>query len=217
MPATFQAHGGGPLEARSLGAVRGARRLFASLDFRLEAGNVLIVRGANGAGKTTLLRTLAGLSAPESGDVAWAGVPCKPHSPLPRGVCVYLGHANALKDELSAADNLRHALWLDGVAASAEDCVGALEAAGLKQSHRLPVRQLSQGQKRRIGLARLGLSRKPVWLLDEPGNALDEPGLTLLQGLVAAHTGRGGMAVIATHQALRLDVPGRELLIGGAA
>jgi heme exporter protein A len=183
----------------------------------VESGEALLVRGANGSGKTTLLRILCGLTAPDLGEVRWAGVATKPLAADQRANCLYLGHANALKDELSAQQNLAHALELDGVRQDTNAQTRALDEAGLAGRQHIAARRLSQGQKRRVGLARLALSNKPVWLLDEPANALDADGLDRFVALVKSHLGKGGMAAIATHLPLPLGGTVRELHIGASA
>jgi heme exporter protein A len=207
----------GPLAAEQLGVTRGGRQLFAALTFQIHAGQVLVIRGANGSGKTTLLRMLAGLTLPETGSVSWAARPWKPRNAEQRATCLYLGHLHALKDELNALQNLKFALAIDGIVADDTACGRALDAAGLAGRHRVVARRLSQGQKRRVGLARLAMSEKPLWLLDEPTNALDDDGIERFSGLISAHVAKGGMAAIATHLPLALRAPQTELRIGEAA
>jgi heme exporter protein A len=198
------------LKAHNLSLTRGARLLFQGLSFEVKAGDALVLRGANGSGKTSLLRVLAGLTAPDGGRATWGG------APVPRGVAIYQGHANALKDDFTAAENLADALAFDGVIASDDDQTQALEKVGLAERHHVLARRLSQGQKRRIGLARLLLANKPLWLLDEPTNALDAEGVALFEGIVNTHLARGGMACIATHLPLVLGSASRDLHLGEA-
>ena len=192
------------LESHNLAARRGNTRLFEGLSFRVEPGQVLIVTGANGSGKTTLLRIVAGFSAAASGEIRWDGAPVAPFAPALRAVAAFAGHQTALKDELTAEENLASLVALSGEQVSGETIRGALDAVALGRQRSLPARVLSQGQRRRIGLARLELSRRPLWILDEPVTALDAAGATLLAGLVTAHLERGGMAVAATHTTLGL-------------
>lgn len=205
------------LAVESLTLARGPRRLFSHLSWSLAAGEAMVLRGANGSGKTSLLRVLAGLTAADEGAVHWNGAPWRPLSASQRATCLYLGHANALKDDLTVAENLADALAFDGVHADAAAMTAALDASGLGGRHHLHARRLSQGQKRRVGLARLSLSAKPVWLLDEPTNALDDAGVALFTALLERHLRAGGLACVATHLPLTLDGRVHELSLGGAS
>lgn len=206
----------GPLKAEGLAVSRGPRQLFADLSFEIAGGNILVLRGANGSGKTTLLRIIAGLTLADAGSLSWSGRTWRPKDAERRSTCLYLGHAHALKDELSALENLKLALALDGIEASADACAHALDACGLGARHHVQVRRLSQGQKRRVGLARLALSDKPLWLLDEPTNALDAEGIERFSALILEHTARGGIAAVATHLQMPFTAV-RELKLGGSA
>jgi heme exporter protein A len=203
------------LLATGLTLSRGPRRLFAGLSFTLTAGQALVLRGANGSGKTTLLRVLAGLTVADGGDVRWNGERWTALCASQRAATLYLGHTNALKDELTAAENLAESLAFDGVAIAHGLQGRSLDEMGLAERHHLPARRLSQGQKRRVGLARLTLSRKPLWLLDEPTNALDSEGVALFSNVVAGHLQHGGMACIASHLPLAFDASVHELVLGG--
>jgi heme exporter protein A len=206
------------LKAHNLSLTRGPRLLFQNLSFGVKAGEALVLRGANGSGKTSLLRVLAGLTAPDGGRATWGA------EPIPRGLAIYQGHANALKDDFTAAENLADALAFDGVVVSNDEQMQALEKAGLAGRHHVLARRLSQGQKRRVGLARLFLAntpfnkplKKPLWLLDEPTNALDAEGVALFEGIVNTHLAQGGMACIATHLPLVFGNAGRDLMLGEA-
>ena len=202
------------LSVTGLSLSRGSRPLFSGLSYVLEAGEALVLRGANGSGKTSLLRVLAGLTAADEGELRWHGEKWTPLCAAQRASVLYLGHTNALKDELTAAENLAEALSFDGVGMSHEGLLGAMNDAGLARREDLAARRLSQGQKRRIGLARLQLAKKPLWLLDEPTNALDAEGVAYFSKLVEAHLKNGGMACIATHLSLNIPVPVRELALG---
>ena len=180
---------------------RGERTLFRDLDFIVGAGQIVWVRGANGQGKTTLLRTLAGLSAPEAGEIAW-------HDPAPRRRLVYLAHANALKEDLTVVESLRFLLALAGEAPTSAELDDALARFGLSSRRHAPVRTLSQGQRRRVALARLAVPAAPVtWLLDEPFDALDTAGIETLNTLLAEHARRGGSVVLTSHVPLTLAEP----------
>lgn len=193
------------LEAHELTARRGDLLLFQRLSLRVDAGRALLVIGRNGSGKTTLLRMLAGLTLPAEGRVTFrrAPVPARAH-------CVYAGHAPALKDELTAAENLRSLADLAGARPSDDDVASALGKVDLGTQRDLPARVLSQGQRRRIGLARLVLLPRPLWLLDEPATALDTAGLALLADLIAQRLRAGGTVVAATHQPLDLPAERTE-------
>ena len=168
----------------NLACTRGGRRLFGGFDLTLDAGRCVEVRGANGSGKSTLLRIAAGLFADYSGEVEAA----------PRH---YLGHRNGVSGLLSPLENLRP--YERPGPGSAQE---ALARVGLKDQLKVPCGQLSQGQQRRVGLARLLLGDKPLWLLDEPLTALDAEGRGLVRKLVEAHCGGGGAVLCATHQPL---------------
>jgi heme exporter protein A len=192
------------LEAIELAARRGSSRLFSSLSFSVEPGCALFVTGANGTGKTTLLRILAGLGAASGGKVRWRGIDVGPFAQGLREDVMYGGHLPALKDELTAEENLALLVALTGEAVEPARLSDAMASVSLERQARLPSRALSQGQRRRLGLARLALSRRPLWLLDEPATALDAAGITLLKRLLTGHLEHGGSALVATHQALEL-------------
>lgn len=192
------------LEAHDLAARRGTARLFAGLALAVGAGEALVVTGANGRGKTTLLRMLAGLSLPDEGEIRLDGAPVRPFSPALRGAVAFAGHALALKDELSARENLASLASLCGAQVDDAALDAALDRVALGERKHLPARALSQGQRRRVGLARLALSRRRVWILDEPVTALDAAGAALLGELVGAHLERGGLAVASTHAPIAL-------------
>lgn len=188
------------LEASDLELERGGRPLFRRLSLALAGGELLRVAGANGSGKTTLLKILCGLLAPEAGEVRWQGRPIQLLREEFSRQLVYLGHAPAVKDDLTAAENLSIACTLAGVPAAPQAMREALEAYGLPRGD-VPVRRLSQGQRRRAALARLLLSSvAPLWLLDEPFTALDTNAARFTGELIAQHVARGGAAIYTTHQ-----------------
>ena len=210
------------LLARELRLERGSRAIINDLSFSVESGQALILRGSNGSGKTSLLRILAGLTLPDKGAVAWGSETMKALSATWRNAALYLGHTNALKEDFSAQENLRDALLIDGMIITPAAQMSALEKVGLLDRRNVLARRLSQGQKRRLGLARLVLALshspcKPLWLLDEPTNALDETGVTLFTNLVSEHLDRGGVACIATHLMLNLASPVKELNLDAMA
>lgn len=187
------------LEASDLECERGGRRLFAALGFSLGAGEMLRIEGANGSGKTSLVRILAGLLAPTGGRVLWRGAEIAALREEYSRELVYLGHAAAVKEELTAAENLAIACRLAGMPAEAREVLEALDRFGL--DGRSAVKRLSQGQRRRAALARLALSAKrALWLLDEPHAALDAGGVATLGGLLEDHRRRGGAVVLTAHQ-----------------
>ena len=196
------------LEAHDLAGARGHARLFHGVAFRVDAGRALAVTGANGSGKTTLLRMLAGLTAPAAGSIRFNGAAMKPFDPRLREAVVFGGHLPALKDELTALENLESLSTLAGASVSRAQLVEALDRVALSRRQMLPARVLSQGQRRRIGLARLRVLRKPLWILDEPATALDHDGTALFGAMLAEHLEGGGAAVVATHQPIDLP-PGR--------
>ena len=188
------------LEAADLECERGGWLLFRGLSFALAAGESLRVAGANGSGKTSLLRILCGLLLPSAGEVRWRGTAIRGLREDYSRELVYLGHAPAVKDDLSAAENLAISCALAGMPAEARAIEEALARFGLAGKSQ-PSRRLSQGQRRRAALARLALSAsRPLWLLDEPFSALDAAGVALLRGLIEAHLGRGGAVIFTTHQ-----------------
>lgn len=193
------------LEAHDLAAQRGDAGLFASISFSLEPGAVLFVRGPNGSGKTTLLRILAGVTQAAFGRVIWRGSLVGPFERVLRASALFIGHAPALKDELTAEENLASLASLHGASAQPPALLEALRAWSLERQRALPARVLSQGQRRRASLARLQLVSRPLWLLDEPLAALDDAGAATLRESLTAHLARGGSAVIATHQDLSLS------------
>jgi heme exporter protein A len=197
------------LLAEGLGSIRGGRALFQDLSFALAPGEALMVVGPNGSGKTTLLRLIAGLLPPTAGRI----VLVDSEQPVAETVH-FVGHLDALKGALTLGENLTFYRRLFGGAGDAVDA--ALGRMGIGSLAMLPAEVLSAGQRRRAALARLLVSHRPIWLLDEPANALDADGQTLLARLMQAHRGRGGIVIAATHT--RLDLAGaREISLAGAA
>jgi len=200
------------LEVRALGCERGERLLFRDLEFSLEAGQVLQVRGGNGSGKTTLLRIICGLNDGYSGELRWRGEAIAGHRDEFRAELLYLGHRVAVNRVLTPLENLRWSCRLhdpvdDGRIRSA---LGEMELAGYEDS---PCHALSAGQYQRVALARLLLAKAGLWVLDEPFTTLDAGGVDLLEQLVAAHAANGGAVLITTHH--RLSLPGlRALTLG---
>jgi len=188
--------------------VRGGREIFSGLDFETSSGEALAVTGRNGAGKTSLLRLIAGLLTMAGGSVDLEGG--ETELTLPEQAH-YLGHRDALKPALSVLENL--AFWRDFLGGAAFDAAESLAAVGLDHASHLPAAYLSAGQRRRLSIARLLAVRRPIWLLDEPTNALDTAGQALFATLMGDHLARGGLIVTATHAPLGIQA--RELRIGG--
>ena len=193
------------LQAVALSCRRGERRLFSDLTVKVEPGTVLAVVGENGSGKTSLLRIFSSLLPPEQGSVLWEGQDIHQLKELYAGHLTYIGHLNGIKDDLTPVENLMSTMSLAGEACSRSGATEALEAIGLKRPiHHLPSKVLSQGQKRRVTLARLWLSTRPLWLLDEPFTSLDAASTNVVTQRLLAHLERGGLAVLVTHQELAL-------------
>ncbi len=193
------------LTASNLSCTRGERSLFTGVEVAVEPGQWLHVRGANGCGKTSLLRLLAGLSQPAEGEIRWDGKAISHDSEAFRSDLLFLGHHAAVKDELTALENLQLASELDGAKLPRAEAVDALRRFGLQGREDLPVRVLSAGQKRRVLLARLVTRKARLWILDEPFTALDTRAVQLLGTLIGEHVGDGGMAVVTSHQAIPVE------------
>jgi heme exporter protein A len=189
------------LVVAGLACRRGERVLFGAVGFAVRAGEIVWLRGANGQGKTTLLRTLAGLSAADEGTVVWGGARAAP--PF-----IYVAHANALKEDLSVAESLRFLMQLSGRETSTTEIDAALAHFEMASRRDALVRTLSQGQRRRVALARLAIaSDVSTWLLDEPFDALDTAGIGTLDALLRSHAKRGGSVVLTSHVPLMIDDP----------
>jgi heme exporter protein A len=201
------------LLVRGLAFARNEVPVFGPLDFSVEANEALLVQGGNGAGKTTLLRVLAGLLRADAGEVAIDGAAAQAHSRARH--IAYLGHLPGLKADLSALHNLEFLCGLHGRrrAQAPEAAMGIVGLAGYEDA---PLRTLSAGQKKRLGLARLWLSPAPLWLLDEPYANLDLDGINLVNRMVQAHLRSGGAALITTHGAYAAPPVRTRLLELGA-
>jgi heme exporter protein A len=185
------------LEANDLGIERGGRQLFAAFSLQLRGGDLVHLRGANGAGKTTLLRILAGLSR-----FGFDG------AVRHREPCLFIGHHSAVKGLLTPRENLH---WHPSGECFGDDAAidAALDEVGLYGYEDVPSAQLSAGQQRRVNLARLYLSNRPLWLLDEPFTAIDVQGVARLQHRFLEHTAAGGAVLLTSHQSLDVDAPVR--------
>jgi heme exporter protein A len=190
------------LTAEKLACARGTRRLFEGLSFRATAGQALALEGANGAGKTSLLRLIAGFLPQAAGRVFLTEDGKEIAEPEERGPYIaWLGHQDALKASFTVSEQLA---FLGKLYDRSGDHAALLEQVGLTRQAELPCRYLSAGQRRRLGLARLLLSQRPLWLLDEPFAALDSAGKGLVARLIALHCGQGGIVLAATHEPLGL-------------
>lgn len=192
------------LEVGNLSVSRGDHRLFSGLSFSLHPGQLMQVQGANGSGKTSLLRTLCGFIPPDEGEILWNGKRAHDLGEEYFAELLYMGHLNAIKDELNALENLQMSAGLAGYTVSEQQAIAALRRMGLQRREHLPVRVLSQGQRRRVALARLLTSDAHLWILDEPLTALDVGAVGLMQELIGEHLSKGGMTIFTTHQPLQV-------------
>ena len=212
----------GGLAVRGLACARGGRLLFSGLGFEAGPGDVLQVRGANGSGKSSLLAMLCGLLPPRSGQVLWRQRTVAPGDTEYARDLAFLGHTGGLSSALTVRENLRYALALAGAAAAESECRRLLQALRLARDGDVPVGRLSQGQRRRAALARVVLSGRRLWLLDEPHAGLDAEGSAVLEEQLALHAHRGGVAVVTTHGDLAcacsqsLDLDGYADALGAA-
>jgi heme exporter protein A len=189
------------LSVRDVACTRAGRPVFSGLTFSAQAGEIWLLRGANGSGKSTLLRLLCGLLPPTSGQVHWQGRAIEAQRTGFSRQVAYLAHADGLRGELTVQENLHFSLHLAGSRPDAAACRAALAHLQLAGRAHAQVRHLSQGQRRRLALARVLLSQRVLWLLDEPHAGLDAQGEQLVDDCLAEHARSGGLAVVATHRA----------------
>ena len=192
------------LEVKNLQCIRGDNELFSGLSFALKNKQLMRIEGQNGTGKTTLLRALCGLYEPDNGEVLWCDLPIKKQEESFLKDLFFLGHQNAIKADLSALENLHINTALAGDKFSEDLLLKALDEIGLFGSEFKPTAHLSQGQKRRVALAALLLTKAKLWILDEPFVALDGFAVKLLQDVIAKHVESGGMVILTTHQEVPL-------------
>lgn len=185
-----------------MACIRGERPVFSGVSFRLERGGALALVGPNGAGKSSLLRILAGLLKRAGGMLAWDGDSLDDDWPAHRDRLHYVGHLDAVKPTLSAAENLDDWARFRGAARAAP---GALQALGIEGLADVPGRFLSAGQRRRLALARVLATPAPLWLLDEPTVTLDAESAARFTAMIAAHRADGGVVIVATHGEIALD------------
>jgi len=200
------------LEAANLSMSRGGNVLFEGLSASVNSGDVLWIQGDNGIGKTTLLEALAGLSRPDVGDISWSA---NEHPSSANQLIAYQPHRSVAKAALTAKEDLRFWARIYGTAALTDK---ALEIVGLSNRHNIPAQNLSAGQRRRLALAKLIISQKPIWIMDEPGAAMDIGGIEIIDSLISQHIARGGSAIIASHGNTRkLSANTRKLTLRAAA
>jgi heme exporter protein A len=188
----------------NLSCTRGDKHLFAGVSFTLVPGQWLHLEGDNGVGKTSLIRILCGLSALEQGEITWKNHPVAQNPDDFRRNLAYLGHQLALKEDLTPLENLSVSAAIVGQPMSLSVAMAALAKLGLRGREHLPLRVLSQGQKRRAALARLLSSTAKLWILDEPFVALDLAAQQVLTGVLNAHLQNQGMVLLTSHQAVAL-------------
>ena len=192
-------------EVKDLACSRGNKPLFEAVSFSLKSGQALHLEGDNGVGKTSLLRMVCGLSPADAGEVRWQGQPVQADPSAFRSALFYLGHNLSLKEELSALENLQADAAVAGRTLTQEQALVALARMGLRGREHLPLRVMSQGQKRRTALARLLASQAPLWVLDEPFVALDTKAVDGLRSVLAGHVAQGGMVLFTSHQPITLQ------------
>lgn len=206
------------LETIDLECQRGDRLLFTGLALRVVPGACLHVAGENGSGKTSLLRILCALMAPSAGTVRWQGEDIRRLREAYWEQLAYVGHLNGVKDDLTATENVHIAAAIAGWPADAATVRAALGSFGLAGFEDRPARTLSQGQRRRVALARLHCATAArLWILDEPFTALDTRGVAALSELIGAHLGRAGSVVLTTHQDVALPGHVERIELSGAA
>ena len=193
------------LEVINLGCIRGDRRLFTDLNFSAKPGELIELRGANGSGKTSLVRILCGLATPAAGEVRWQGKNIRSLGEEYYRDVAYVAHQNAVKDELSAIENLQISSAVGGHALAKGQAQKILGRIGLSGQQNLSARSLSAGQRRRLALARLLTTKATVWMLDEVLTSLDDAAVKLSREFIDEHLKNGGIAIIATHQELDLS------------
>ena len=189
-----------PLIAENLSCRRGHRLLFQQLNMHLAAGDRVWLRGANGAGKSSLLRILTGLLPAQEGTLRFGDTDIWADRATWAATFHYLGHLNAVKPGLTVAAQL--GFFARALGCDSARIPGILEKVGLARQKRLPIRVLSQGQKRRLALARLLVAERPIWFLDEPMAGLDTDGTALVDTLLDEHCGSGGRALVISHSPL---------------
>ena len=197
------------LSADDLTLFRGERCLFKGLSFALNPGELLLLEGRNGSGKTSLLRAIAGLLELETGQIRWNDIPLHRDRQSFQNSLVWMSHKSGFKSDLTLVENLRHEASLR--LQSDIEFNDVLKQLGLNRLTRLPMRSLSAGQQRRVSLARMLMSSAELWMMDEPQSNLDSEGRDLAIRLLGEHLSRGGMAIVAAHQDVDIDVPTHKI------
>jgi heme exporter protein A len=192
------------LEVNNLTCVRGERLLFSDVSFALSPGGFIQLTGPNGSGKTSLLRIVCGLLTPERGEIRWQGAQIHSLGEEYSRMITYLGHRNAVKEELNSLENLRISSGLAGCELTHSQAQQALARVGLAGRENLLARFLSEGQRRRSAVGRLITCNTALWLLDEVLASLDHAATALIEAIIGEHLGKGGMAIVATHQELHI-------------
>lgn len=194
------------ISAHNVSCQRAWQWLFSGVTFSLNAGEMLHIEGENGAGKSTLLRILLGLATPDSGEVLWNNQPIQLSADFKENLC-FIGHLNAIKEELTPLENLKISADVAGIPLNLNAAMQALGAVDLKKRWNVPAKFLSQGQKRRVALCRLALDTRTLWVLDEPFVALDSQALQWLVHQMNAHAEKGGMLIFTSHQKIQGLLP----------
>lgn len=198
------------LQGINLECIRGDRKLFSKVNFTLESGGLMQVQGPNGSGKTSLLRMLCGLSNPAAGEILWNGTSIRTRDNDYFAMLTYIGHLSGTKDDLTVIENLQISSALAGFEVDIEEARDVLERIGMAGRDQLPVKVLSQGQRRRVALARLLVCKTTLWILDEPLVALDVAAVKLIQGFLEQHLQQGGMVIMTTHQ--EIDIQAKSIM-----
>ena len=200
------------LEAKEISCSRGNRRLFSHLSFTVAAGTALRIHGVNGAGKTSLLRMIAGLSPVSEGQITWCGDSLSQLGDEYAKQLAFVGHTNGLKAYLSACENIRLGLAVQGIQASEDAVRSALDLEGLGHVADMPVQKLSAGQQRRTALTRIAFAgERRLWVLDEPFSSLDDAAVGRLSARISRHLSDGGVVLYTTHQDVAIDAPANRL------
>lgn len=200
------------LQGINLACVRGDRELFREINFSVEAGCLMQVSGPNGSGKTSLLRMLCGLSNPAAGEIRWRNTPIRKLEGEYYADMTYIGHLSGTKDDLTVSENLRISSALTGVEISVSQAAEALNFIGLGGRDHLPAKVLSQGQRRRVALARLLVCKTALWILDEPLVALDVTAVQMIKEILERHLQQGGVIVMTTHQEIDITASSKMQL-----
>lgn len=198
------------LQGINLECIRGDRKLFSKVNFTLNSGELMQVQGPNGSGKTSLLRMLCGLSNPATGEILWNGTAIRTRDNDYFAMLTYIGHLSGTKDDLTVIENLQISSALAGFEVDVGEALDALERIGMAGREQLPVKVLSQGQRRRVALARLLVCKTTLWILDEPLVALDVTAVKLIQGFLEQHLQQGGMVIMTTHQ--EIDIQAKSIM-----